>query len=171
MGAADIALSVAGFIAGGVFGILSLLPSKDVTPDPLAHGNSLIRIGIGLNATPIYEYPGRDMGGALPNVRVYNENFEVIGLGHNGNKFGPGQWATIQVDQNGTGIGQQPTYLELAGAANDPICIAYIGQTWSDGTKLGWLGDVGQYCGMPFYYSNLFVAKTDGEMHKVSALL
>jgi hypothetical protein len=168
---AQIALSVIGIITGSILGVIPIAIPDDHSPgvtDPLAAGNSLVRFGIGLNAnTSIKD----TMGGRVPSIKVFNEHKELIGSAPSPNSsfVGPGAWTTVVVDQQGTGKSQQATFLEIAGSDVDPVCLSYIGQTWSDGTKLAWLGDIGFYCKKPWYYSDLYVTMTNGTMYKVSA--
>jgi hypothetical protein len=170
---AQVALSVIGIITGTILGIIPLaLPDNNspATLDPLAAGNSLVRLGIGLNAnTAIND----TMGGRVPSIKVYNEHKDLIGSAPspNSSHVGPGGWVTITVNQQGAGKSQQAAFLEVAGADGDPVCIAYIGQTWSDGTRLAWVGDIGSYCKKTWYYSDLYVSMTNGTLYKVSALL
>jgi hypothetical protein len=84
------------------------------------------------------------MGGTIPSLRVYNENKELIktSASDNYNTINEGQFTTVTVYQNSSGSFQQAPFLQVAWGSDD-ICIAYLGQTWADGTKLGWLGDVG----------------------------
>ena len=171
MGWVEGALAVAGIIIGVPLSIIGILPTKETVVDPLSAGNSVVRIGIGLlpkehNASN--PYPNLGYGGELPKFRVYNANGEYIGRSGDSGVLGPGQWATVEIRQNGTGRAQQAMSLELRGAADDPVCIAYMSHTWSDGMKVGWLGDMGRFCGRPWYHPKLMVPTTDEGMHNVS---
>jgi hypothetical protein len=167
-------MAVAGLVAGLPLGILGVLPNKNTAPDPLSEGNSIVRLGIGLKL-PEYDsnttdwYTGQDMGGALPRFRVFNARNEFIGRSHGHKEAEDGQWASVEIIQNGTGRGQQATSLELRGAEGDPTCISYIAHTWSDGTKVGWLGDMGLHCGKHWYHSLLYVQTSNGGLHNVSS--
>lgn len=159
---ASVLLEVFALLTGSALGIIGLLvPDSDNRPDYLAEGHSLVRIGIGLNSST-----GRDLGGNIPSINVFNEEIIEIGgaQGSSASYLGAGKYVTIPVYQNETY--QQPTYLEVAGGP-DPVCIAYVAQTWSDGTQLGWLGDMGKFCGASWYYSNLYVTSNNGS-YKVS---
>jgi len=176
---ANIAFNIVGIVLGNVLGIVPLLGNSNLTPDPLTAENPLVRIGIGLpsrlndpssstssNCSDSSNY--RTTGGTIPSLRVYNENKELIG--HSSpdyyNTISEGQFTTVTVYQNSSGSYQQSPFLQVTGGSDD-ICIAYLGQTWADGTKLGWLGDVGKFCGARWYYSNLFVEMRNGTMYKV----
>jgi hypothetical protein len=170
---AEIALNVIGIVLGNVLGIISLLSTPTLTPDPLTAGHSIVRIGIGLPTyppVPSFNSSYQTMGGTIPSFRVYNENKALIGhaTSDDHQTVGEGQFRTVTVVHNTSGLSQQPSYLQVAGGSDD-VCIAYLGQTWSDGTKLGWLGDIGKFCGARWYYSNLFVEMSNGTMYKVSS--
>jgi len=148
-------LDVIGLVAGVAFGVIGLLPSAN--PDPLANGNSIVRVGVGLQDVT--------MGGDVPVVTLFNEKKDQIGeyYDHTNRKVDAGAFADLVVDQ--TAKYQQPTYAQLYTGA-DAICIAYIGQTWPDGIKRGWLGDMGKICGQKNYFSNLIVSTADGSLYK-----
>ena len=165
---AGIALNVVSLISGDILGVLGLLASSDIIPvDPLTQGHSRVRIGIGLSTNTNNSIEGKYMGGTIPSLEVFNENRVPIGMARSWNKswVEAGQFIDITVTQNQTF--QQPTYLQVAGGPSE-VCIAYLGQTWADGTKLGWLGDIGRYCGAKWYHSNLYVETVNGTMYKAS---
>jgi len=166
-------MAVAGLVTGLPLGIVGILANKNTAPDPLSEGNSIVRLGLGLvpseyNNNVSNWYHDQDMGGKLPRFRAFNARNEFIGYSRQDKEAGPGQWASIEVVQNGTGRGQQATSLELRGVESDPVCISYIANTWSDGTKVGWLGDMGSYCGKPWFHSILFVQTENGPLYNVS---
>jgi hypothetical protein len=111
------------------------------------------------------------MGGRVPSIKVYNEHKDLIASAPSPNSShrGPGGWVTITVNQQGAGKSQQATFLEVAGVDGDPVCVSYIGQAWSDGTRLAWVGDIGAYCKRTWYYSDLYVSRTNETLHKVSS--
>lgn len=43
-------------------------------------------------------------------------------------------------------------------AGKDAVCIAAIGATMIDGSNWGWVGDWGEICGLPWYYSGVKVS-------------
>ena len=103
--------------------------------------------------------------GTVPTIFAYNEQKGFIGQYSSGSgspTVEAGSFLDVTVDQSVTddhadvGSGQQPTYLQLI-ASDNAICIAYIAQTWSDGTKRGWVGDVGKACGQNWFHSDVFV--------------
>ena len=162
--AANAALSVFGIVAGGIIGLIDLLlPPPEIPVSPLDLGHSLLRFGIGLNSSS-----EESLGGTIPSVKVWNEEGVMIGsaIGSSLNTIQPGTFKTVVVYHNDSYTFQQPTFVEVAGGT-DAVCIAYIVQTWSDKMQLGWLGDMGRYCGTQWYYSKVFVPTKNGT-HKVS---
>ncbi|CAO2655682.1 Nn.00g044850.m01.CDS01 [Neocucurbitaria sp. VM-36] len=164
MAAVGIALEVFGLFASGILGIVDLLlPAESpVYISDLAQGHSLLRIGIGLNTSS-----PESLGGTVPLIQVYNE--EQVPIGHadelSSNLVENGTFTTVTVRHDTGYTFQQPTYVEIAGGP-DAVCIAYLAQTWADGTQLGWLGDMGKFCGAKWYYSNTYISTRNGSMHK-----
>ncbi|KAF2110306.1 hypothetical protein BDV96DRAFT_603901 [Lophiotrema nucula] len=170
---AKVALEVLGLLSGNILDLVPLLLPDEPNHDPLTEGNSLVRFGIGLSPDPNFNDL---MGGIVPSIKVYNEKKQMIGNASSSNTttVGPGQYVTVTVTHQGSGQFQQPSYLQVEADTADiehAICISYIGQTWSDGTKLGWLGDIGAYCSqnhkdISWYYSELYVGMVNGTMYK-----
>jgi hypothetical protein len=106
------------------------------------------------------------MGGSAPYLATYDENFFPLGFVESSARIDVGTYKDITIKHNRPKV--QPTYLVVVPGA-DSICIAYISQTWPDGTKVGWLGDIGEYCGYSNYYSNIYVTMADGGQYKVSS--
>jgi hypothetical protein len=157
--AAAVALEVFGLFADGILGLVDLLlPPPEIPTSPLQQGHSLLRFGIGLNSSV-----SQSLGGTIPSVKVWNEEGILMGsaVGSPSRDIKPGTFQTVEVFHNDSYLYQQPTYLEISGGS-DAVCLAYIAQTWPDGTQLGWLGDMGKYCGTQWYYSNLFVSTKNG---------
>ncbi|OAL53860.1 hypothetical protein IQ07DRAFT_640884 [Pyrenochaeta sp. DS3sAY3a] len=164
MAALGIALNVFGLFAGGIIGIVDLLLPAE-TPlyiSDLAKGHSLLRIGIGLNG----ESP-QSFGGTIPSIKVFNEEKVQIGQANSDHLtyVENGTFTTVTVYHEHPYLFQQPTYVEVAGG-DDAVCIAYLAQTWADGVQVGWLGDMGRFCGAKWYYSNLLVNTKNGTMYK-----
>lgn len=162
----DIALQVFGLFVGGLLGIIDLvLPAESpIFMSDLSQGHSLLRIGIGLNKTST-----ESLGGTIPSIKVWNEDKVQIGqaLGSPATYVENGTFTTVTVHHDDGYTFQQPAYVEVSGGP-DAVCIAYVAQTWPDGTQLGWLGDMGKFCGAEWYYSNVFISTKNGSMHKVS---
>ncbi|KAH0565860.1 hypothetical protein GP486_000738 [Trichoglossum hirsutum] len=153
--ATGIIIGIAGLINGLAFGILSVLPK--MTPDKVDGVDSKVRIAVGLAS---------QMGGDSPYIAAFNEMTQFVGYYDPSGKIETGGFSDFNINQHCDKCrkGQQATYLQIF-AGDDAICVAYIGQTWADGTKLGWLGDMGKVCGMPNYYSNIQVEMADGGSH------
>jgi hypothetical protein len=166
---AQVVLEILGLITGvGLDGAQFLIPGDTSQPgmqDPLAQGNSLVRLGFGFN--PDRSVVNDTMGGRVPSIRVYNDHATKIGNASSSTSSiaVAGQWVDIIVEQEIKA--QQPTFLEVDAMDGDMVCLAYIGQTWSDGTKLGWLGDIGRFCGKSWYYSTLHISMTNGTLYTV----
>lgn len=165
---ATIALQVIALIAGTIPGLVQIfLPPGDVKVDILAEGNSLLRIGIGLNSSS-----SESLGGTVPSVKIFNEEKVQIGkaLGSSNNNVKEGAFIVVPVFHESNYTFQQPTYVELAGFS-DAVCIADLAQTWADNTQLGWLGDIGKFCGAKWYHSNLYVNTKNETMYKVRSII
>lgn len=172
MSSAQVALGVAGLLIGVPLSILGLIPDKTIVADPLSNGNSVVRLGIGLlperlNNNISNAYYDQDFGGILPDIVAFNDNRQRIGSSRGSGKVGQGQWVNIEIHQNGTGRYQQPTSLELRGNLIDAVCIASLMHTWSDGMKVGMLGDMAEFCGQRWYYSSYKVPLANGGTHEV----
>ncbi|KAH7384496.1 hypothetical protein BKA66DRAFT_608689 [Pyrenochaeta sp. MPI-SDFR-AT-0127] len=160
---AAIVLQVIALIAGAVPGLVQIfLPPGDVKVDILAEGNSILRIGIGLNSSST-----ESLGGTVPAIKVFNEEKVQIGEapGSSSNNVKEGAFTVVPIFHDANHTFQQPTYVELAGGT-DAVCIAYLAQTWADNTQLGWLGDIGKLCGAKWYHSNLYVTTKNDKMYK-----
>ncbi|KAK3897163.1 hypothetical protein C8A05DRAFT_48112 [Staphylotrichum tortipilum] len=101
----------------------------------------------------------QNAGGDLPDVRLFNEGGEFIGIKVDPGSVGDGSTGTIKVEHNDKN-GQQAAYA-LFSANDDAVCVASISITWPNGDQYGWLGDWGQVCGGSWYFSNVFVKGTD----------
>ncbi|KAF2665822.1 hypothetical protein BT63DRAFT_459400 [Microthyrium microscopicum] len=151
--AAGIILSVIGLVLDGILGIIQILPIISVVPQG---AQSIVRIAAGLHEE-------EKLGGDIPGITVWNENGKRLGSVKQSGQIEAGSFADIAVPQ--TPPGQQPTYLRIEGGKKS-ICVAYIGHAWSDGTQLGWLGDMGSQCGKQFYYSDVIVHRSNGTQYK-----
>lgn len=143
-------------IVAGVTGIISF--GKDfLTPPPKTSvngGDSHVRITVALN-----DHPGESADGDAPFVLAYDDMYHLVGTNLDGHHIPNGGFSDLTIDQsaiNGGEPGAQPTYLQLQ-ARNKAVCVATIGQTWANGDTRGWIGDWGQICGWPWYYSNIHV--------------
>lgn len=144
---------------------LTMFTAAETPHKPKHQGDSVVRIAVGLNShdhsAPSPDDQPWDADGTTPALLAFNELGGYIG-GSNWQKrphIKSGTYTDVTVHQ-GKGQGQQAPYLQLF-AGTDAVCIAYISQLWSDGQLRGWVGDMGTACGMPTYYSHLFVG-SDG---------
>ncbi|KAI0116432.1 hypothetical protein GGR51DRAFT_574711 [Nemania sp. FL0031] len=141
-------LNVVGFVSG-VLGIVQF--GKDNLPQEKSAG-STVRITVGLDTKNGLS----DAGGDLPDVRLFNEAGEFLGIKTNPGKVNSGESADITIDHN-RDSGQQATYA-LFSANKDAICIAYTSITWPSGDQYAWVGDWGRQCGGSWYYSNVYIS-------------
>lgn len=113
--------------------------------------SSVIRIAVGLDNPS----PGglSNAGGDLPDIRLFNEFGEFLGINSDGSEIQDGNTKEIKVTHNDDN-GQQATYT-LFSANDNAICIAYATITWPDGQNWGWTGDWGQRCNGAWFFSNL----------------
>jgi hypothetical protein len=159
---AQIVLAVAGLLSGIGFGILPLIPGiAPNTPSGAVSGDSIVRIGVALS--------GRGTGGDAPYIAAFNQLGQFVGYNDKGGKINYGSFSDRIINQHckkNCKKGQQAPYLQLWGG-KDGICMAYISQTWADGQKRGWLGDMAKVCNMAWYYSNITVELKDGKRHSV----
>ena len=129
-------IGLMGFILGNV-------PKNKVHPE-----DSSVRVAIALNGN---SSGLKHAGGAAPFIQTFNENGGYIGENGYEYTFGfgsyieSGSYHDAVIKQRPYGPGQQATYLQIIPGDNE-LCIAYIAQTWSDGTHRGWLGDMGKGC-------------------------
>ena len=147
--AVAVAIDVIGVVSG-VLGIFQFaqdqMPSR--TDNPADTSSLRVHLGGGAGTVP-------NAGGSLGAIKVYNEDQTIIGAGSGDGPIPMGSFQDITITQ-GYGPGQQPTYVQISGT-DDGVCIAYLIQTWPDGTQRGWLGDMGQACGATWGYSNVIV--------------
>jgi hypothetical protein len=147
-------LNVLGLVSSLILGIIPLsLPLPEVQKGP----QSIVRVAIGLSDKPM-------LGGDIPGITVWNEQGDMLGsVNPSSNKVEAGSYVDIAVSQSSN---QQPTYMQVEGGS-DSICVAYLGHSWPDGTKRGWLGDMGKFCNKQWYYSTLYVTEANGSQYTV----
>ncbi|KAH8656591.1 hypothetical protein BGZ60DRAFT_144656 [Tricladium varicosporioides] len=155
--AALVVLDIVALVADLVIGIIQILPLLDTHNVPEG-STSIVRVGIGL-------YNTSSLGGDVPGITVWNEDGKKLGNvpTHKGTKVEAGAYVDIVVPQNPAKL--QPTYVKIEGG-NDSVCVAYIGHAWPDGTRRGWLGDIGKVCGREWFYSNTYVTQPNGTQYK-----
>ncbi|KAI0103409.1 hypothetical protein F4814DRAFT_96523 [Daldinia grandis] len=145
-------------VLSGVLGILQFgidhFP-KDDGP------KSTVRVTVGLDT------PGglNNAGGDLPDVRLFNEAGEFLGIKVDPGSVSDGGFGDIEISHNDDS-NQQPAYA-LFSANNDAICIAHAVVTFPGNERYTWVGDWGRQCGGSWYYSNIYV---DSSNRKVDCL-
>ncbi|GAP85847.1 hypothetical protein SAMD00023353_1401440 [Rosellinia necatrix] len=146
--AAAVVVEAIGLISG-FLGIIQF--GIDNIPEVESVG-STVRVRVGL------DFNGRlsNTGGDLPDIRLFNEAGEFIGITADPGTVKSGMAGDITVEHK-SNLGQQATYT-LFSANNDAICIAYASITWPNGEEYGWVGDWGRQCGGSWYYSNVYIS-------------
>ena len=139
-------------LVSGLLGIVQF--GIDNFAEPESTG-STIRVAVGLD----YDGGLSNAGGDLPDMRLFNEAGEFIGMvADPGDKLERGGFDDVFVKHKGDST-QQATYT-LFSANDDAICIAYASITWPDGDQYAWVGDWGRQCGATWYYSNRYISGT-----------
>jgi hypothetical protein len=115
-------------------------------------GNAVVQIAVGLDVADGLS----NAGGDLPDVRLFNEAGEFLGMSADPGEITDGTQGQVTVSTNG----QQATYT-LFSANDNAICIAYATITWPSGDKYAWSGNWGRRCGASWYYSNYYIKGTD----------
>ncbi|KAK0616581.1 hypothetical protein B0T14DRAFT_523450 [Immersiella caudata] len=110
--------------------------------------NSIIKIAVGLDGGGL-----SNAGGDLPDVRLFNEFGDFLGMSADPGFVADGTMAEIKVRHDGD-LGQQATYT-LFSANNNAICIGMATITWPDGSNWGWTAQWADPCGASWFFSNL----------------
>jgi hypothetical protein len=143
------ALAVAEVISvlGTIFSVISFAQSN-LPIHPPQPTISALRIAVGLEG---------DAPGNVPAAFIYDEFGSFLGgtSPDKKQKIKKGGIYDLYIGQSISNA--QATYVSINAEHDDGICIAYIGQTWTDGTSLGWLGDNGKQCDWDWYLSNVEV--------------
>ena len=154
------------FPAATIFNVISLFSSgigligfiQSNVPKEESFGDSSVRVAVALNGHEGVPFALYHAAGPAPIVRVFNENRDHIGeSGDYLMEINSGSYRDIKIDQH-RGPGQQAPWLQITSTPNE-LCIAYISQTWADGTSRGWVGDMGKGCDRDWYHSNIIVGK------------
>ncbi|KAI0384063.1 hypothetical protein F5Y04DRAFT_248889 [Hypomontagnella monticulosa] len=135
-------------VISGVLGILQFgidnFPKQDTV-------SSTIRITVGLDTAGGLN----NAGGDLPDVRLFNEGGEFLGIETDPGKVHDGGFKDITIKHNDD-VNQQPAYA-LFSANNDAICLAIAVATFPGNERYTWVGDWGHQCGGSWYFSNIFI--------------
>ncbi|KAF7556137.1 hypothetical protein G7Z17_g1655 [Cylindrodendrum hubeiense] len=145
------AIEVIGVISG-LLGIVSFAQDNFGEADTTT---SSVKITVGLDVSGGLD----NAGGSLPDVRLFNEAGDFIGISNSADAITDGSTGEVKITHEDSSNGQQATYALLS-ANNDAICIAYMTMTWANGDQYGWVGDWGSECGATWYYSNVYVQGT-----------
>lgn len=110
---------------------------------PQQESASVVRVAVGLDT------PGHgDMGGDLPDVRLFDENGDFLAMKQDPGQVGSGGFNDITIEHT-----SQATYSVIT-ANSDAICVAFVSIIWPDGSKYAWTGDLAKECYGDTYYSN-----------------
>lgn len=141
-------------VVSGVFGIVQFFQSV-FPPSPSSinqAGASTVRIAAGMDGKGLSQAEG-----PIDEIDLFNDYEGWIGHATyypKDSQIKSGSFTDFTVDCQG----QQPTYVQIRGR-EDAVCIAYITQTWPDGTQRGWSGDVGMQCDQSYWaYSNVIIS-------------
>src|ERR1700712_2521634 len=110
-------------VLSGVLGIVQF--GMDNFGDADSVGSTL-KVAVGLN----YANGLDNAGGDLPDVRLFNEGGDFLGITADPGYVDDGNTGTITVDHK-SDSGQQATYA-LFSANDDAICVAFVSITWPD---------------------------------------
>ncbi|VBB84006.1 Putative protein of unknown function [Podospora comata] len=134
-------------VFSGILTVLGFIQSN--IPDRPNQYETKFRIHVGLDGPSGLS----NAGGDAPDIRVWNEAGQFIGAKYDPGKINHGSFkdVTVQLSQP-----HQPTYALFTGN-DDAICIAYITNSWADGSKYGWVGNWADSssCKQDWYYSNI----------------
>ena len=140
-------------LLAGALGIVQFTTDKFIPKG--APTDTKLRVAVGVDSTG-----GLDAaGGPEPDVWLYNTFGVEIGRT---SAFWPfrgtipaGSFADLTIGIYSQYGNQQSPYILVSPADSNAICVAYMTLTWPDGGQHGWTGDMGQYCGLPWYPSNM----------------
>ncbi|KAK7429152.1 hypothetical protein QQZ08_004367 [Neonectria magnoliae] len=122
------AIEITGFV-GSALGIIQFGMANFAQPET---AKSVIKIGVGLDT----KNGLNNAGGDLPDVRLFNEDGEFLGMSADPGDIDDGSTQEIQIEHHDDN-GQQATYA-LFSTNDDAICIAYASITWPDGNEYAW---------------------------------
>ncbi|KAL3485664.1 hypothetical protein BJX62DRAFT_216800 [Aspergillus germanicus] len=133
-------------VISGILTIVSFAQSNFGTGDP----GSTIKVAVALDN----EASGTiNAGGDLPDVRVWNDFGDFLGITSDPGTVTDGTVGTVEVDHE-----QQGTYSLFSGN-DDAICVAWVTTTWADaagGNQFAVSGDYGAECGASWYESHMW---------------
>lgn len=126
-----------------IFSIVTLMLSLAEHPhQPDSHRQTAFRIHLGLDSCP-----GQNLGGDIPDVRVWDERGNFLGRFLGDDEDVPaGDFFDFTIDLEKP---HQPTYALFSANEND-VCIAYITQTLATGERYSWTGQWARTCSKPW---------------------
>lgn len=136
-------------VISAISGICNIIKFGESQFSQSSADDSKVKIQVGL------DYSGglSGAGGNLPDVRLWNEAGDFIGMEADPGDVKDGTQGEISVGSEG----QQPTYA-LFTANDDAICVAYVSITWpTDQNRYGWEGSWGKQCGGSWYWSHVYI--------------
>ncbi|KAJ5163582.1 uncharacterized protein N7500_005412 [Penicillium coprophilum] len=92
-------------------------------------------------------------GGDIPDVRVWNEVGDFVGMKADPGTVGNGNLGEVKINHENQGV------YSLFSANDDAICVAWVTTTWSDdrgGNKYAVSGDYGEACGGSWFESHMY---------------
>ncbi|KAF3484343.1 uncharacterized protein GIQ15_03667 [Arthroderma uncinatum] len=140
-------VNMLGIISGALgiisFGLDQFAPGSD-------HSGSIIKVAVALDGPQV-----SNSGGDLPNVRVWNEVGDFVGMTVDPGRVENGNVGEVKVQHDNQGV------YSLFSANDDAICIAWVTTPWTDdrgGNKYAVTGDFSEPCGGTWFPSNLYIS-------------
>ena len=157
---------------GLVSAIIGLITASKANQPKEHWGGTIVRMQAGLDQPPGYGFPVvSNAGGDVPVMIGFNFRGEYVGDSKridaaNANYLHEGAFTDINIPHVEDKKTQQVPLLQVL-AGDNAVCVAYLGVVWADDTKLGWLGDMGYWCGGEWSYSKIIVGEDDGDKKRV----
>ncbi|KAH6981606.1 hypothetical protein BKA56DRAFT_656130 [Ilyonectria sp. MPI-CAGE-AT-0026] len=120
---------------------------------------STFKIAVGLDGTNGLS----EAGGNLPDVRVWNQNGEFVGMKADSGDVGDGNLGEVHVNHENQGV------YTLFSANDNAICIAWVTTSWSEdrgGNHYAVQGDMGYHCGASWYYSGMYYNSNEDQWNR-----
>jgi hypothetical protein len=125
------------FLATAIMGIITFRNSVEAKED---HTRVRVYLGYGPRSD------GRDTGGDIPEVCVYDRLGVRIGCAKHKGKLKPGTFVDINCDNDKKVGNRRAAYIKIFASGNDGVCISGITVSSMDGYKSNWLGDMAAVC-------------------------
>ncbi|KAM5445194.1 hypothetical protein MaudCBS49596_007783 [Microsporum audouinii] len=134
-------------VISGILGIISFDPKNFAHEHPVS--GSIIKVAVALDGPS----GPTNAGGDLPDVRIWNDVGDFVGINSKPGRVKSGNLGEIQVRHDTQGV------YSLFSANNDAICVAWVTMTWTDdrgGNKYAVSGDYGEVCGGTWFESHMY---------------